>query len=97
VQLAQKIHDGIAVLRVEVPGGLVGKENDRIANQRAGYGDTLLLTSGKLRGVVLGALGHGDTFESGLNFLLALGGAHAAIGEWKLDVFVDSQIANEIE
>ena len=32
-----------------------------------------------------------------MNFFLALGRGHAAIGEWEFDVFVDGEIADEIE
>jgi len=40
---------------------------------------------------------HLDAFECVLDFFLALGRGHAAIGEGEFDVFVDGKIADEIE
>src|SRR5438105_3557571 len=43
VELAKKRHHRVAVLRIEIAGGLVGEEDQRIAGHRARHGDALLL------------------------------------------------------
>ena len=97
VQVAQQLHDRFAVFGVQVSGGLVSHQDERIADQGAGHGDTLLLTAGELRGIVAEAMSHADALERVLHFLLALAGASAAIGERQLDVFVDGEIADQVE
>jgi hypothetical protein len=97
VDVLEEIHDGIAIFGVEVSGGLISEENHGIANERACHRDALLLPTGKLRGIMLRAMRHLDAFEGVLDFFLALGGGHAAIGEREFDVFVDGEIADEIE
>ncbi len=49
VQFAQQAHHGLAIGRIQVPGGLVGEQDQGIAAQRARHGDALLLTAGELR------------------------------------------------
>src|SRR5258707_4240006 len=78
MQVAQQFHHGFTVLGVQVSGGLVSHQNERIADQRARHSDTLLLTSSKLRRIVTKAMSHADAFERALHFLLALAGASAA-------------------
>ncbi len=63
MQLAQQVHHRFAVDRVEVTGRLVGEEYGRIACDRAGDGDALLLTAGELRRKVTDAVRHPDAFE----------------------------------
>src|SRR5690349_6513328 len=48
MQFAEQMHDGFAVVRIEVTGGLVRKQNRRSAGKRASNGDALLLTTGEL-------------------------------------------------
>ena len=43
VQVAQELHHGVAVLGIEVPGRLVGEQDERIAGERASYRHALLL------------------------------------------------------
>ena len=45
VQFAQQVHDGFAVGGIEVAGGLVRQQDGRLARQRPGDGDALLLTA----------------------------------------------------
>src|SRR5713226_5376364 len=97
VQVAQQLHDGFTVFRVQVSRGLVSHQDERIADQRAGHSDALLLTAGELRRVVAQAMGHADALERALHLLLALARAGAAIGEWELHVFVYGEIADQVE
>src|SRR5712692_4464811 len=97
VQVAQQLHHCFTVFRVQVSRRLVSHQDERIADQRAGHSDTLLLTSGELRRIVAQAMGHANALERVLHFLLALTGAGAAIGEWELHVFVHGEIADQVE
>ena len=49
--------------RVEVPGRLVGEDQRRLGDERAGDRDPLLLAAGELAGPVLGAIGEADAVE----------------------------------
>ena len=92
----QQFHDGFAIFGVEISGGLIGEKDERITDQCARDGYALLLTAGELRRVMLRAMCHADAFERALGFLFARR-THAAISEWKLDVFIDCKIADQIE
>src|SRR5687767_3818788 len=48
MELAQQLHDGLAVLRVEIPGWLVGEQYRRIASDCARHRNALLLAAGEL-------------------------------------------------
>ena len=89
VQLLEQIHHRLAVLRIQVARGLVGQQNRRLAAHRARHGDALLLAARELAGQVLGAVRHAHALERRRHALLALGRAHAAVGERQLDVLED--------
>ena len=59
VEFLEHAHDFDARLAVEVAGRLVGQQQRRLVDQRAGDGDALLLAAGKLVGMMVGALGRG--------------------------------------
>ena len=63
VQLAKQLHHRFAVRRIEVTRRFVGEEDERIAGDRAGDGDALLLTAGELRRIVLHAVAHAHALE----------------------------------
>ena len=52
VEVAEEVHDVEAVVAVEVAGGLVAEDELRVGDDRAGHGDTLLLSAGELLRVV---------------------------------------------
>src|SRR6185437_13915273 len=97
VQLTQQFDYGFAVFRVEIAGGLVCQQNGGLTNEGTRYGYALLLTAGKLRRIMLSAMGHPDALEHVLHALLALFCSHTAIGERQFDVFKDGEIADQIE
>src|SRR5204863_6005998 len=97
VEIPQKLHDGFTVGAVQVAGRLIRKKYGWIACHGARYGDALLLYTRELRRIVFYAMTHADAFQRFVDALLALGTRHAAIGERQLHVFVDRQIADEIE
>ena len=49
---AQELEDLVAALAVEVSGGLVGEQDDRVLDQGAGDRHPLLLAAGELRRLV---------------------------------------------
>jgi len=48
VEIVEEGQDGVAVVRVEGAGGLVGEDQFAGVHQQAGYGQSLLLTTGEL-------------------------------------------------
>src|SRR5579872_504093 len=97
MQVAKQIHDRFRVAGVEVSRRLVGEKDGRRSGQSAGNGDALLLTSGELRGVVLGAVVHAYALKCVVHALFALGGGHPAIGERQFDVLINVQVADQVE
>jgi energy-coupling factor transporter ATP-binding protein EcfA2 len=98
VQFFQQLHDCFAVAGVEVSGRLIRKQDGGRPSQRAGDSDTLLLTAGELRGIVAKAMRHADAAQRLIDAAFALGGGHAGtIGERELDIFIDGEIADQIE
>jgi hypothetical protein len=56
-------HQLNAAARVEIAGRFIGQEHRRLVDQRAGDGDALLLATGKLIGIMVGAVSESDDFE----------------------------------
>ena len=73
VQLAQQVHDGVAVVRIQVSGRLICQQDGRLSNQCARHSDSLLLASGELRRIMAHAMHHSNTLERLLHRFLALG------------------------
>lgn len=48
MDVAEFFHDDVRRARIEVAGGLVGENERRAGDQRAGDGDALLLAAGEL-------------------------------------------------
>ena len=59
----QQLHDLLARFGVQVAGRLVGHDDGRVVDQRAGDGHALLLPAGKLVGAVVHAVAQPDRFE----------------------------------
>src|SRR5438067_8004696 len=97
VQLGEQLHHRLTVLRVEVPGRLVGEEDERIARDGAGDRHALLLAAGELAGHVACAVAHADAVEGVLDALLAIGRRHSPVRERELDVLEDGQVADQVE
>jgi len=97
VKVGQELHDGFAVLRIEISSWLVRHQNEWISAKGAGNGDALLLTAAELRGKMFLAVRHANAFQRVFGFFLAFGCAHVAIREREFDVFIDREIADQIE
>src|SRR5260221_428320 len=97
MEFTEQIHDGVAVLGVEVARRFIRQENARFPTERTGDGDALLLSTGKLRRVVIHSMSHADAFEGLRRLALAFRRGRAAVGERQLDVLIHGEVANEIE
>src|SRR6185503_14374264 len=93
VQLAEEVHDLLAVRRVEITRRLVGEEDRRVTRDGARHCHALLLAARELRRIVLHAVAHADPLERLLHAVLALVGAHPAIRQRELDVLIDREVA----
>src|SRR5260370_16209430 len=51
VQVAQQLHDGFALLRVQVSSRLLSQQDQRTTARSPSHCDALLLTAGELRGI----------------------------------------------
>ncbi len=97
VQLGEQIHHLLAVLGVEVAGGLVGEDELGVGDHGAGNGHALLLSARELLREVLGAVGDGHPLHHGRNPLFALCGADVQVAQRQLYVFIDVQLVDEVE
>ena len=73
------------------------QQDARLSTNRARNRDTLLLTAGQLAGQVLRAMRHADAFECRCGALFALSRAHPTIRQRQLNVFIDCEIADQVE
>ena len=97
VELLQQLHHRFAALGIEVPGRLVGQQDDRLAGDRPRDGDALLLPARQLAGQVFRAMRHADAFERFGDALPPLVRAHPAIGQRQLHVLEHREIADQVE
>ena len=63
IQLPKNFHDFVCRLRIQGARRFVGKNNRRVAGQRARQGHTLLLSTGELQGAVFGPIPQFDHLE----------------------------------
>jgi len=61
------------------------------------YCDTLLLAARKLTGQMLCAMAHAHALQRGNYAFLSFTRIHSTIGQRQLDVFVDGEVADQIE
>src|SRR5579859_1686962 len=94
VQLAKYLQDNLFVSFVEIARGLVGQDDFRLIDKRAGDGYSLLLAAGKLRGKVRHTLTHADAAQ-GFFRLLLVGHAVEILGEHH--VFKRVEIGDEVK
>ena len=97
MQFSEQVHDGFAVVRIEVSGWFVCKKNQGFAGNRPRYCHALLLPAGELAWQVLFAVGHADSLERIFRARLAFGGPHSAIYEGQFDVLADGEVAYQVE
>ncbi len=97
VQPLEQAHDLRAGLRVEVARRLVGQDDGRLGDQRAGDGDALLLAARQLVGVVLQPVAQPDGFQRLAGPLTPLARTHAGVDQRLLDVVDGRRAAQQVE
>jgi len=97
VERVEKVHDGVAVLGIQVSGGLVGQEHGGVSRKGPGDGDALLLAARKLGRQVFRAVAHANLFQGLGRALPPLRGGQSPVGQGQLDVLVDGQVADQVE
>src|SRR3989442_1551512 len=95
VQLAKQLHDFDARFAIKVAGRLIGKEDRRVRDQRAGDRNALLLAARELVGEVARPLQEADRFECRHRPLAALL-AVAGVDERHLDVVHGARARNQV-
>ena len=83
--------------RVEVAGGLVGQDEGRLADERAGYRDALLLPSGQLAGSVVDPVGQSHPLQREQSACLALLATDAGVDQRQLHVAPGRHGRQEVE
>src|SRR6266567_1595764 len=96
VECVEELHDLGPGRGVEVAGGFVREDNERVIDQRAGDGHALLLAAGKLEGLVVEPIlqTHARGQTPGEVAALVLGAA--LVIERDLDVLHHGELLNEI-
>jgi hypothetical protein len=97
VKLSHQVHDRFAVSRVQVAGRLVCQQDQGFAGDGSRNSYTLLLAARKLTREMAFSMGHTNSFKRFFNTSPSFSGFHAAVYEWKLDVFEDRQIPDQVE
>src|SRR5260370_11425703 len=86
IEALEDDHDLLAHQRIEGAGRLVGEQHRRLIDERAGYGDALLLAPRKFRGRVARAVGEAHLVEERQGAATARGCGHAGIEQRQLDI-----------
>ena len=97
MKFGQKVHHLLAVLRIQVTGGLVGEDELGVGDDGTGDGHTLLLTARELLREVLGAMLDGHALHDGVHTLLALTGGDVHVTQRQLNVLKHIQLVDEVE
>ena len=98
VKLLEQVHNFLANVAVEISCWLVGQDQRRLADEGAGYGNSLLLAAGKLAGVVVDPFAKSDLFEEFQSVFALFGSRHVwPVEEGQLDVFESGSSAQQIE
>jgi hypothetical protein len=63
MQIEEKLTHGLGGVPVQIACWLIGQEEQRMMNERAGHGDALPFPSRKFRRPVIQSAGQADTFQ----------------------------------
>ncbi len=97
VEGAKHLHDFLPVRGIEVAGRFVSQDERLITDDRACYGDALLLSAGQLSRHVLRSVRDAHTIHGFGDTLLAFAGRHVVIEQRQLDVLGDGQLVDQVE
>ena len=81
MEFAKQMHHSFAIVRIEVTGRLVRKQDRRSARKRAGNRDALLLTTGELTRQMFCPMGHAHALQRFRHKCFPVAGTGAAIRE----------------
>ena len=96
VELVEEVEDFEAGLGIEVAGGFVGEDEERVVDEGAGDGDALLLAAGELLGAVVEAMAEADELREGDAVFVAVGEIAALVKERDVDVLDDRELVDEV-
>ena len=96
VQVFERLHHLLALLRREVPRGLVGKEDRRRVGQRPGDGRALLLASGHLAWAVVEPVAKAHLFQELFRSATAIPGRDPGVDHRDFDVFDRGEFGKEV-
>jgi hypothetical protein len=97
IQFVEHLQNLGAAFGVEISGGFIGQNNQRVVGQRTGNGDSLLLAAGQLKRAVMHAVGQSHAFSQHEGTLTPLMLGNLLIVHGNLDIFEDVELADEIE
>src|SRR5438445_12506967 len=86
MQFFKKMHDLDTCFRIESTGRLVREKDRRMIYKRAGDGDTLALTAGKLVWTVHYAVAKLDLCKCRLGLIVTLASPHSGVNKRELDI-----------
>ena len=96
IESFEELHDLVTLSRMKVPRGLVGKNQFRVHNHRAGHAHKLLLSAGKLTGKQVLLANDIETIQGIANTADALFVGNILVRERHLEVFEDRQIVDQV-
>ena len=97
IQFPQQVHHFLAVLGVQVAGGLIGENQLRPGHYGTGDGNALLLTAGELLRKMLGTVADGHALHDIRDLGLALGGRYVQIPKRQLNVLIHIEFVDQVE
>ena len=92
MQACQYFHYFFASGRIEISSGFVGQQHEWIIGQRAGNGDTLLLSTGKLTGAMSQPVAQTDLLGQICGPLVTSFSRPSQVIKGQFDVFPDTQL-----
>ena len=96
-QCAQQLHDSLAGLAVEVAGRLIGKQERRRADERAGNRDALLFAARQLSGPMRAPVTQADDLERPRDAFGDLALTYSREGERQRNVFLGAENVEQMK
>ena len=97
MQLIQKVHDGLTIPGVEIPGRLIGQQQRGPGCDSSGNCNALLLAAGELRWIVVCTGRELNLLQFVHRDFAALLLRDPLIEQGQLDIFDDPQVADQIK
>ena len=97
VELAEQVHHLFTIARIEVTGGLIGKDQLRICHYGTRDGYTLLLSTRQLLWIVPCTVTDIHAFEYLCHTAFALRCRDIEVLQWQFDILIDIQLVDEVE